>query len=140
MNNESAVKTLQSEANYQSYIDNALIPMVKGLKGEPALVGWEIMNEPEGILDVTVKGSGCTDASRLNGSGAGWGGHILSMEQIQKIINWSASAIHDNDPDALVTVGSWSERSQTNSFGYKNYYTDECLKATGGKANGTLDY
>jgi len=91
-------------------------------------------------LDVTAKGSGCTDASRLNGSGAGWSGHTLTMEQVQKIVNWSASAIHDNDPDALVTVGSWSERSQTNSFGYKNYYSDECLKATGGKANGTLDY
>lgn len=140
MRNASAIKTLTNEANYKSYIDNALIPMVKGLAGEPALVGWEIMNEPEGILDVTAKGSGCTDASRLNGSGAGWSGHTLTMEQVQKIVNWSASAIHDNDPDALVTVGSWSERSQTNSFGYKNYYSDECLKATGGKANGTLDY
>ena len=28
---------------------------------------------------------------------------------------------------ALVTSSTWSERSGTDQFGYKNYYSDECL-------------
>jgi len=55
------------------------------------------------------------------------------MDKILKYVNWSAAAIHDNDPGALVTVGSWSERPQTDRFGYKNYYSDECLRSVGGK-------
>ena len=42
------------------------------------------MNEPEGILNTQAKSNGnpCTDATRLNGTGAGWAGKFLSMEQI----------------------------------------------------------
>ena len=32
----------------QSFIDNALTPLVIALKDQPGLGGWEIMNEPEG--------------------------------------------------------------------------------------------
>lgn len=34
---------------------------------------------------------------------------------IQRFINWQAAAIHQTDPGALVTVGSWSEHAITDS-------------------------
>ena len=37
----------------QSYIDNALIPIVNALKGYSSLGGYDIINEPEGIV-ITV--------------------------------------------------------------------------------------
>ena len=39
-----------------------------------------------------------------------------------------------------MTVGSWSEKADTDQFGYTNYYTDACLKKAGGKEKGTLDF
>ena len=67
------------------------------------------------------------------------------MEQIQKFINFQASAIHGTDPKALVTVGSWSEYASTdkqleNGRKFFNYYTDECLIKAGMESDGTLDY
>jgi hypothetical protein len=55
-------------------------------------------------------------------------------------VNLQASAIKSADPYTLVTVGSWSERPQTSSFGYYNYYSDNCLIKAGGKTNGILDF
>lgn len=78
-NNAKALQTLQNDSNYQSYINNALIPMVQGLAGQPALAGWEIFNEPEGFVNLDVAGTGCSDASSLKGTGAGWAGSYLSM-------------------------------------------------------------
>ena len=39
----------------------------------------------------------------------------LTMYSIQRFINWQAAAIHQTDPGALVTVGSWSEHAITNT-------------------------
>ena len=129
------------DAKIQSWINNALIPMVQGLKGIPSVAGWEIFNEPEGGLNVGYDPEPCFDSTKLGPAGAGWnpGGKFLTMKQILKITNWASAAIHSIDPEALVTVGSWSELSQINSGGYKNFYTDECLLKAGGK-NGKLDY
>lgn len=109
MRNSTTKKMLTDDSKVQSWIQNALIPMVNGLKYEHALAGWEIFNEPEGSVYADRKDSEpCFDTQKLKGTGAGWAGAYLEMKQIQKIVNWSASAIHNIDPDALVTVGSWS--------------------------------
>ena len=140
LRNSNTVNLLKDQNKLQSYINNALVPMVKALSNESALGGWEIMNEPEGSLIVQSDSEPCYDTSRLSGSGAGWSGHQFTMKQIQWFVNLQASAIKTADPLTLVTVGSWSERTQTNNFGYYNYYSDNCLLKAGGKTNGKLDF
>lgn len=123
----------------QSYIDNAINPLVNALAGHQAIGAWEIMNEPEGFVQPASHSERCFDSSSLIGSGAGWTEMGVPMQNLQKFINWQAAAIRAHDPSALITVGSWNERAQTDEFGYRNFYTDECLLAAGGRQGGTLD-
>lgn len=48
MRNGNYEALLYDNDKLQSYIDNALVPLVQGLKDHPALAAWEPMNEPEG--------------------------------------------------------------------------------------------
>ncbi|AOW19684.1 T9SS type A sorting domain-containing protein [Urechidicola croceus] len=124
---------LQSPANVQSYIDNGLTEMVTALKDHPALLSWEIFNEPEGMSTEF----GWTNA---DDDGDGIFGAEIPMSDIQMVVNKVAGAIHDADPDALVTNGSWAFRANTDVGSNYNYYTDARLIAEGGASNGTLDY
>lgn len=80
-----------------SYIRNSLIPMVQALKGDSAIIAWEVFNEPEGISNEF-----------------GWSGRDhVPMADIQRTINLIAGAIHTADPNALVTSGANSINTLT---------------------------
>lgn len=63
----------------------------------------------------------------------------IPMYNLLRFINRQAAAIKEEDPKALVTIGSWAEQAQTDSFGFRNYYKDSCLSAAGGMSGGTVD-
>ena len=131
-------KTLTEENYINAYIENALVPMVGRFKNHPAVLSWEILNEPEGMTD------------ELEDCGSGWtyfdedDGKVyiprrVEMESIQAFINRIAGAIHREAPDSKVTVGCWSFYS-LGAGGHKNYYSDEELIEKGGDCLGTLDF
>lgn len=75
---------IKDEDKLQSYLDNALIPMVKALKDEPGLGGWDIINEPEGEMIPEASENPCEDTAALSDSGMGWEGKLYSAKDIQR--------------------------------------------------------
>lgn len=120
---------LTTPSNVDSYIENALTPMVNALKDHPALLCWEVFNEPEGMA-----------------SEHGWtgnqGGLFVSMSDIQMVVNKIAGAIHRLDNKNPVTNGCWAfiALSDIAPGATQNYYRDDRLIAAGGDVDGTLDF
>ena len=137
LKNQAAIDLIVDAAGDRvaSLVDNVLAPLAAALKDEPALGAWELMNEPEGSLTlVTDATEPCFDTqTALGNTGAGWAGHSYTMAQALRFFALQAEAIHRADPQALVTVGAWSEHSVTSAFpatggqGFFNYYSDDCL-------------
>ncbi|HEY3594985.1 MAG TPA: cellulase family glycosylhydrolase, partial [Polyangiaceae bacterium] len=117
---------LTQDINRQKYIDNVLTPLVNALKGHPGLYSWETFNEPEGM---TTQHGFVPVANRID------------ERFIQITVNWFADAIHNADPNALVTNAAWQFlANSTVPPRSASYYTDAALLAAGGRAKGTLDF
>lgn len=109
---------LMLEEEYQSYIDNALTPMVEGVKYHPALLAWEVFNEPEGMSQTDYF---CPSAT------------TIATETVQNVVNRTAAAIHKIDPHVKVTTST-----HTDLF---DYYSNATLTSIpGADPTGILDF
>ena len=119
------------ETNYDTYIDNALLPIVTGLKDHPGLFAYEVFNEPEGaILNMTGAGHFCPDEANVAGDGLTF---PLSLTGAQRFVNRVAAAVHEADPNAKVTTST-----HTNFF---DSFSNETLTSQqGADQDGTLDF
>jgi hypothetical protein len=115
-------KLLEVDANRQAYIKNYLTPLVTALKGTPGLYAYETFNEPEGMEPM------------------GWATYRTQVKYVQACVNQFAAAIHDADPNVLVTNGTQVFQYNSLGNGRTNNYSDSALRAAGGKDNGTLDF
>jgi F5/8 type C domain/Secretion system C-terminal sorting domain len=90
-------KLLTDTTAIRAYINNALVPMVDGVKGHPAIIAWEIFHEPEGFTEI---GNWADRA------------HVTEFD-VERFVNLTAGAIHRTDPTAQVTNGTWGLTAQT---------------------------
>jgi len=87
-------------AKTNSYINNALIPMVQRYANTCNLLAWEIINEPE--WSMTVNGGGNTFQT-------------VTASQMQRFVGMQAKAIHQYS-NKMVTVGSASLKWNSDKF------------------------
>ncbi|XP_064616900.1 mannan endo-1,4-beta-mannosidase-like [Liolophura sinensis] len=130
------------EMKLQSYIDNALRPMVRALRDLRALGSWEIINEPEGCIAKGVYNKDHCFDTRLDPlpwEGGSWEAKYPRYD-LSRFISRQASAIHQEDPKALVTVGIWTWFTILEKWPRTNFYSDACLNKAGGVTDGHLDF
>jgi hypothetical protein len=121
-------RKLLTEPEYlDSYINNALMPMVRELKDSEALHSWEVCNEAEGMARDGENWSLVGDADRV------------TMKDIQYFTAKIAAAIHKVAPQSKVTTGITSFKYASNVTG-KDYYADSELQKIAGDKLAKLDY
>jgi len=160
LRNQNTINLFWDDSKLETYLSEALVPMVKSLKDHPALGFWEVMNEAEGSSPAGQSDSDpCFDFTHLDWSrqssnssdprsqGPGWSGADIPIKNILHLHNWVADTIHREDPKALVSTGSWSSLASTfvkgddpvHKSGF-NHYSDECLMKAGGREQGMMDF
>ncbi len=116
-------RLLSEDAVLESYIQNALTPIVRALNGHRSLLAWELFNEPENMTEDWFKKDK-----------AFYGGEVPTLARLQRVQAKLAAAIHrvalEQNQVALVTTGSKSMGKYTSdAAGGTNLYRDDRLVA-----------
>ena len=96
---------LEDPAKTQTYIDNALTPILEEIGAHPAILTWKFstnqrdMTEEFGFTEVRTP-----------------------MAAVQQFINLTAGAIHSTVPGAMVSSGAGNFATMTDIEGHTNYY------------------
>lgn len=128
-------RLLVDEGVLQSYIDNALLPMVEALNDHPQLFAWDLFNEAEVMTESWFHEEEAVDETR-----------IPSRADIVRTQAVLAAAIHraaeQNGQQALVTTGSKSmAKYNSDVAGGSNWYRDDrMIAAAGGDRLAVLDF
>lgn len=128
-------RLLSEDKVLQSYLDNALTPMMKALNHHPWLFAWELFNEPENMTEPWF-----VEKEMF------YGGPVPSLERLQRVQGLMAAHIHQTaraaGQEALVTTGSKSlgKYNSDVSGGINLYRDDRLIAATGGNPDATLDF
>lgn len=107
-----------------SYLDNALLPMVKKFANTCNLLAWEIINEPEWSI-----------------SGPGTTVQLVSAKEMVRFCGMIAEAIHANS-SKMVTVGSACLKWNSTRIGPAevHYWNDASFAAAYNKPGAKLDF
>ena len=98
----------------QSYIDNYVKPFAERYGSNPYLLGIDLMNEPDWVHENADCGK-------------------LSLDALSNFFAKCTAAIHETNPDALVTVGiGMIKYNSDNGNCSGNIVSDEMLKSFGG--------
>jgi hypothetical protein len=114
-NLNSNYKFLTVPSNIDTYLTNALKPMLDSVGSHPAIMCWEVFNEPENMLDSTATAP-----------------KKITQNDILRITNKIAGFIHSNSKK-MATTG-------IASFKYRGQYSSSKLIAAGAVNNGYLDF
>lgn len=108
----------------QSYIENALIPIIQATSQYPNIV-YEVINEPEWCINETPP-------STLTS---------VPLSQMQRFVGMIASAIHSYSSSLKVTVGSASLKWNSNvSPAVGNWWSDDALQSATSSPSAYLDF
>ena len=114
-NLNSNYKFLTVPSNIDTYLNNALKPMLDSVGSHPAIMCWEVFNEPENMLDSTA-----TTPKKI------------TQNDILRITNKIAGFIHRNSKKMASTGIA--------SFQYRGQYSSSKLIAAGADNDGYLDF
>ena len=114
-NLDNNYKFLTVPSNIDTYLNNALKPMLDSVGSHPAIMCWEVFNEPENMLDSTAT------APRK-----------ITQNDILRITNKIAGFIHRNSKK-MASTGIMS-------FQYRGQYSTAKLIAAGADNDGYLDF
>jgi hypothetical protein len=81
-----------------SFFNNALIPMLQRYRGNPNVIGWEIMNEPEWTLNPTPETGGAYPQVQ----------EPVDLAQMRQFFARFTQAVHTYAPGQYATVGGAS--------------------------------